>query len=392
MILQTVISQSNYKEDFFNEEPTVTWGAADTGDYPTISGVTKVDLFIPTISGVNTYNHHSQVVEYYGDGVIHVIYSTTNENEENPGEYIRYQKSENYGLTWTSPSTLLVSQDDITKDTQTDSGRVALADGFALFNDELYALIDVNDRSSINESSPRTRTGVGALAVKINSNGTFGTPVWIDTPTGSFVAPAALGGFPSYSFDESLRTNLRNYLTVNPTELPYFYFSVPDSDFLKSEGLHGAIRLVEPSVCRLPSGQYFKLWRQIDTAPLFKVGQTSNYGHIWGDTFITEIPDQPSRTTIFNISSVEIGLTGNNGNASRDSLFFSLSDDGTTYSADNTHNIDKDITNPQFAGIGKSRGCQYPAAIKMSNGKIIVAYSVAKEKIRVAIFDKPTLI
>ena len=386
MLLQTVISQNNY--DTLTSQPPTSWGALDDGNYPALPSVLKVDLFIPTISGVDTFNHIPIVKEL--GGVIHVAYSTAEENEENPGSYVRYQKSEDYGRTWSIPITLLESQDDPTKNRAVDGGRVTIPSTFTIYGSELYAIIEINDRDSDADSTPRTRTGVGVLAVKVNYNSTFDTPVWIENLYSTFTAPAPIPTYPAYLFDSSLRYNLR-YSMIKFADTPLIYYSAPLNDPLSSESLFGSIRILEPSTAILSNGQYLKLWRPVDTGMVYKIAQTSDNNITWSEPYITQIPDSPSRTVILTLKSKEVVITGNNNNVIRSPLFSALSSDGFNYKSENIYDIDVETTGASFSGIGKGTGVQYPDAIEMGSGEIIIIYSVNKEGIRCAIFDKPVL-
>lgn len=390
MILKTVISQSNFEDNIFQDEPVTDWGAALDGNYSTLSN-TKTTIFIPTTTDVNTYNHHIQGKQYYNDD-IHVMFTTHRNAERGYGSRIRYSKSEDNGATWSTPIELLESQDTETKDYTTLSGRQSIACGFAVYNSELYAIIDINDLTA----NAATRTGVGVLAVKINNNSTFGTPTWIDTPQSDFIAPAAIATFTSYSFDTSLRTNLRDYMVNNQYKnnlISYFSTSIYDPLYVRLD--FGGDTLSEPTVAQLPTGQYLKLWKDGDTSSAdYKVGQTSKNQITWNSPYITAIPDINARTRILKLNNEEVALVGNNQHATaiRDPLFFALSNDGLTYLNGNTYNIDVTTYPAQFSGQGKGQGAQHPSLFELNNGQICVCYDWNKEEVYSAVFNKPTLV
>jgi len=387
MILQAIISQSNTSV-VLEEQPTITWEAPTTGDYPELTGLNqiKTTVFSPTSAGDKAYNHHSHSLEFYGK--IHCIVSTANTDEEEPGQYVRYFNVSLDGLSHSSLEVILESQDDITKG-WTVAGRVCIPSSFAIADGKLYAIVDINDKGASNVS----RTGVGVIAIGINSSGSFDTPVWIENVNGTFTAPTAIGGYPSYSFDSTLRTKIRNYLLSLPKYLPTWYYSVPSSDILYSRSTFEGDEISEPSAVTLPTGQILKLWRLLVVGSDTKIAQTSNDGGLtYNDTYDTGIPDQPSRTKLLELNDRKTAIIGNNDNTNRSPLFFAFSSDGLTYNEANVYNIDTETTGAVYSGIYKDTGVEYPDANELSNGKIFVVYSVNKEDIRFSMFDKPTLI
>lgn len=390
--LQQVISQTNYFDNnIFEDQPDITWGASDAGAYPDLSGVVKVDVWVPTSEEASN-NHHPFLENAYGD--VFLSFSTTNSGEENPGQFVRYTKTSDYGETWSTIDTLFPSMDDISKDRAIEGGRVIIPAGFAIVDGELYGLGDVNDRDSDAESSPtRKRIGVGIVARKINNNGTLGTIYWIDNIDNSFTSPSPVSGFPSYAFNISLRTSIKRYFYEHPEKRPTWHFSVPVTDFLRTRYLTiDEEELCEPSITQLPNGQWLKLWR-----PCFgaistdrKRAQTSVYGYIWSESYETQIPDSPSRSEIITLYNNVVMVVGNNQTGRR-YLFTSFSSNGYNYAANNVYIIDEETAGPTYPNPGKGTGVQYPYPLQMDNGKVIVAYSVNKEDIRVATFNIPVL-
>jgi hypothetical protein len=381
MILQTIISQSNTLENNI-PQPPVSWEAATSGNYPDLTGLnqTKVTLFAPTTINVNCYNHHPHCIEF--DGAIHVIYSTANKDEEEAGQYARYQKSTDGGATWSSPVVFLESQDDITKGWAV-AGRVCIPSGFSITGGKLYGIIDINDKGASNTS----RIGVGIIAIEIKIS-TLGNPFWIENVNGTLTAPAAISGYPIYLFDSILRAEIRAFLYV-PKNMPTWYFSVLSSDRLYTRDTFGANAVSEPSSLILPNNQIFRLWRLLTGGSATKIAQTSLDGITWFDTYDTGIPDFPSKTKLNNIRNGKIGITGNADNVIRTPLFFGISNDGLTYKANNVYNMDTQTVAAVFSGIYKDTGVQYPDTIQLNNNKIFCVYSVNKEDIKISVFDSP---
>ena len=389
MIVQNIISQSN-KEVVYSEQPPITWEAATTGNYPSLTGLNQQykTIFSPTTSGVQTYNFHVFTIEF--KGYVHIMFSTSNANEENPGQYVRYTKSNDEFVTQETIQVLFESQDDVNK-TFEESGRVCVPCGFVVVNNELYGVTDVNDRGA--GGNPRDRFGVGVLARKINENGTFGAVEWIENIDATLTAPTPISGYPSYSFNSSLRTEIKNYYKNNVESRPDWYYSVPSTDsiFSRVDPFEDG-RLVEPRVTQIKSGQYLKLWRFGQGATTkYKVAQSSSNGFEWSAPYETQIPDSPSRTSVNRLNDGSTCVVGNN-KSGRVGLFIALSDDGLTYSSDNVYNVDYSNTAPVYAGENKAAGAQYPYAIHLKNNRILVAYSISKEDIKISIFDKPNLI
>lgn len=394
MIVQDIITQSNNNSQSYEAAPQTTWGAALDGEYPLLNGMTKSTIFIPTTENVDTYNHHIQSKQYYGDD-IHVIFSTHEADEKGFGSRIRYSKSVDNGLSWSSPIELLESQDDPTKDFTTERGRQSIAVGFGIYNDELYAIVSVDELGEVGEGEIAEREGIGMIAVKVNSNSTFGTPYYIDTPQSDFIAPTAYVGYPQYTFNTNLRSGLRDYFINNQDTndlISYFSTSVNDPIYARTDYLTNTMS--EPTSTRLPNGQYFKLWKLKNNVGIpYKIGQTSNNGINWGNTFLTNIPDTSSRNRILTLSNGIVVLLGNNQDVGgvRDPLYIALSHDGLNYTNDNTYQIDNSTYGAQFSGEGKGRGAQHPSIIELNNGRILVTYNWNKEEVYSSVFDTPII-
>lgn len=387
-LLRTIISQQNPKVQT-NFDP-INWTAPTSGNYTILPNVIKRDIWIPSTSLVETYNHHPFAIEHNGE--IHVMHSTDASEEEGVGMYIRYTKSSDKFETQEPYQVLFEPQDDV-NEIRSNGGRVCIPSGFTIVEGELYALTDVNDRLS--GSDPRPRVGVGVLARKINPNGTFDTPFWIENVDGSLTAPAPISGFPSYSFDSVMRQKIRNYWIYNVLEQPEWYLSTPDHDYLHTNyDLNGTDFLTEPRILKLLSNQFVKIWRYAGSvANYFKYVQFSDYGYNWTDPVISNIPDSPSRTAVVSTIDKKFILIGNADNGGiRSPLFFIISNDGLNYDANNIYTIDTETSAPDFSGFGKGVGVQYPHAIELSTGEIFVVYSVNKEGIRCSYFNKPNII
>jgi hypothetical protein len=366
----------------------ITFGGSDTSaDYGSIAGISKVNIFSPSTSGVDTYNHIPWAIEH--DSAIHVMFATGEEDEEGPGQYVRYSKSTDGGATWSTPVTLLEEQDDGTLDYLVSGGRVCVPSGFIPVGSDMYAVVDVNDRSV--GPNPRTRTGVGVLAIGVGSGG-FETPVWIENVDGSTDAPTPISGYPSYSFNSTLRTQIRNAIIADPTLTPQWYYSVPTDDLFYSRGMYEGEELVEPCVAQLPNGKFIKNWRNTDSSVQKVIVQMGNSGFSYEDAYITDIPDDPSRKRMIKFSDDVMAVCGNNQAANRQNLYIAFSSDGFTYGASNDYTIDIETTGATYSGDGKTTGSQYPHVIELANGKVFVVYSVNKEDIECATFTKPTLV
>jgi len=364
--------------------PTI-WGGAISGNYTALSGVgqTFVTTWTPTVANDRAYNHHPFIIEH--DGAIHIMYSTGNTNEEESGQYVRYQKSVDGGATFSSPVTLVVPQ-DITGGYL--ARRVCIPSNFIVVEGDLYAIVDINNRAS---GSSGVRTGVGTLAVKINSNATFETPFWFINPAGNTTAPTPIIGFPSYSFNTLIGSKILNAL-INSVRRPSFFYSCPTSNPMYTVSSYKTVRMEEPTVSKLDNGLWIRLWRILDTT-YKKIAQYSFDGINWGGLNITNIPDWASRSELFRTADGRVVLVGNNNTpTNRTPLFFAQSADGLEFKATNTYNIDTESTGPVYPGTFKETGVQYPYITQLANGKIAVIYSVNKEKIRVSIFDLPTLL
>lgn len=365
---------------------TIDWQGATTGNYPilpTSSNQTKVTTFYPTTVNVETYNHHPHIIEH--NGAIYLQYSTANINEEDPGEYMRWQKSRDGGTTWTTPSVLFSPPDDLNKGFNV-FGRVCIPAGWAIVDGKLYGLSDMNDKGAGNSS----RDKVGVLAVELKSDDTLGIPFWIANQNGSDTSPAPIEGYPAHNFDKKLSTEIINYL-LEPYLNPTWFYSVPDDHPLQTGG--GRNGITEPTVCELPDGRYMKLWRKVEGNRKIKAVAFSYDGINYGGVLDTNIPDWDSRSHLVRLSDGRITLVGNNvnPNSQRNPLFFAQSVDGLEWKANNVYNLDSFSDPIAFTGTYKTIGAQYPHSILLANGKICCAYSLNKEGIRVSVFDAPDI-
>jgi hypothetical protein len=364
--------------------PTI-WGGAISGNYPALSvaGQTFVNAWEPTAVNDRAYNHHPFIIEF--GGAIHIMYSTANTDEEQAGTFVRYQKSIDGGLTFSTPIELVVPQDGAVGFA---ARRICLPSIFTVLDGELFAIVDINDRAT---GSAGDRFGVGTLAIKINSDATFTTPVWIINPSGNTTAPTAKSGFASYLFDTILASRIINNL-INSERRPSFFYSCPTDNPMYTVSSFKGTRMEEPTVIKLPNGLWMKLWRVLDTT-YKKIAQYSFDGINWGGLNTTNIPDWHARSEFLKLSDGRIVLTGNNTfSANRTPLYITQSSDGLNFKSTNIYNIDTETTGAVYTGVYKTTGVSYPHLTQLANGKIAVVYSVNKEKIRVSIFTMPAII
>lgn len=367
--------------------PTI-WGGALTGNYTALSGVgqTFVTTWSPTAINDKAYNHHPFIIEH--GGAIHLIYSTGNTDEDASGQWCRYQKSTDGGATFSTPIELLEPQDAVGG--YAASRRVTNPTKLIVVDSELYAIIDVLDMAS---GAGSARTGIGILAIKINSDATFDTPFWILNRAGTTSAPTPKSGYPSYSFNTLKGSKIINAM-LNSENAPTWMEGVPNDNPLYTNKTYLGVGLVEPTSVKLPNGLYMKLWRILNSTAK-KIAQYSLDGINWGGLNVTNIPDWSagSRSDLLKCTDGRIVLVGNNGTVTnRTPLFYAQSADGLEFKSANIFNIDTETTGPVYAGTFKTTGVQYPHLTQLANDKIAVAYSVNKEDIRVSIFDLPTLV
>lgn len=386
MLLQQIMSQN--ANESVESISNINWNASEDGNYQNNLAKTKRIIWQPTQANDRAYNHHNFLKKH--NNALHIIHSTCNTGEEDPGMWIRYTKITDL-VNFNNHTThvdLFPPQDDVSKPIL-EGGRVCVPCGFAIVNGELYGVTDVNDRSASNEH-PRDRVPVGILARKINDDGTFGAIKWIKNKQGNTVAPLPISGYASYDFDFNLGLSIDNYFRSHPNNYPVWYFSVPDSDPLYNRGVFNGDVLVEPSSCVI-NETILKLWRKTGVAPYYKIGQTSINGIVWSDPFETGIPDSPSLSKVLNIGS-NIGIIGNNFGGTRIPLFFAISEDGLSYESLNVYDIESQTTSLVFSGHGKGIGFQYPSLIDLEDGRLASCYSENKENIILSVFDKPPIV
>lgn len=359
------------------EPPYFTWGAGigQTGPYPQIPHVEINELFQPTQAGVSAYHHGFYIVQWNQEIVIMAF--TQDYGEGLGGAYVSWIRStdESLGSSWTEFAPLFDPQDNVA--VVADSvQRVVSPVKFITFGDLLFAVAAVADRDWLHGGASIFH---GLMAREIMPDWTLGDQFWItDDP----VIPTA--GFPSYPYDGFSASILLPAVDAIDLNVPINL----------NDGEGG--QLVEPSRIRLFHDTILILWRRAPyvAASQNKWGQLSiDGGATWGLPALTNVPDDPSLTTLLVLDTGQIIVIGNpkprSGHALRNPLYIgsarhpSTGDEQVVFDKVWTL-FDQDVNAPIFAGRNKSGGPQYPAAIQLADRRLAVVFDTQKETVYIA--------
>jgi hypothetical protein len=117
-------------------------------------------------------------------------------------------------------------------------------------------------------------------------------------------------------------------------------------------------------------------------------------GYTYGSQINTEIPDNPTRNHCLRLSNGNyiFALNANKGAVDREPLSVAFSTTPYAWSANNTYKLVGGYSGtPIYSGEAKGGGASYVDLVELPNGRILAAYSVAKEDIKTVVFTVPTI-
>lgn len=352
------------------------WTFSTNGsDFATPDSISsRVNIWVPTTENVMTFNHHPYISEK--DGVLYVMHSTSDYDEEGVGQWVRLWYSDNNGQTWNYIKDVFPSQSPLGPRLG-GVGLVVIPVDFVEWQGELFAVADVN-RKETGEGDERFP--VGLMAAKINSFDSVEDPVWIHNSDGSTDPPEPWDvTYPQYMYSSETRYKCYNYLD-RPGFRPKTNFSDPELSTVRH--VHETFgNLSEPTDIR-PFGQshIWKYWKNNNRG--LKIGNI-DYEDPY---FVSSVPDSTKSivTRLFQYDSNTILISGNANLGNRRMLYLAItkyrSSDGI-YETEHVYEIDFDADEEQkFPGIFKGGG---PQIVDMHiNGNVInFVYSIRKEDI-----------
>lgn len=409
--LKRSVTYSGSEASSDKEDPKVCWTAYG-GDnmsfiYQFLENLETTTLHLGTPE-TGTFNHHSHITCF--KGVFYAIWDTQAKDEHGPGQHALMRRSPDQGRTWTPVEELFPRMDWYisSSEVNTDNGyhgRIQTSNGFAVVDDVLYAVSEVDDHigPSIRK---RKRVHTGRLCRSINPDGGLGDLFWL-----SEKAPTAVQGFPSYpAGDRKLVKKIMRYFEQPGNEIQLdFTVPVPASDFSTdcwspspvSDDNHRLVEAV-PSY-RAKDGTWVRLYRDAGLlgVPVPEEGPRKeleasksrrNYasysfdkGKTWTVPTRTSFPDACARSNAGKLPDGQVYVINNllplsPKHGGRSLLGISLSRDGLNF--DRAAVIRFFAPPMRHKGRAKSIGFQYPHSMVVGED-LWVMYSVNKEDIQV---------
>ncbi len=357
---------------------------------------------------MGTFNHHSHITHF--KGVFYAVWDTQLRDEHGPGQHGLMRRSLDQGRTWTPVEVLFPKMDRYipSSEAETDGqyrGRIQTSNGFAVVDDVLYAVTEVDDHRGTKISN-RKRFHAGRLCRSINPDGGLGELFWLTEK-----APPPVEGFPSYPpGDPILVKKINEYFNQPGHEIQLDFSSpVPESDSSTDSWTPCPIaddnhRLIEqvPSY-RAADGRWVRLYRDAgligvpipEKGPkveLEKSKSRRNYASYsfdncktWTVPTRTSFPDACARSNAGRLPDGQVYVINNvlplsTKFGGRSLLGISLSRDGLNF---DRVAVIRFVPPPmRFKGRAKSVGFQYPHSVVVGDN-LWVMYSVNKEDIEV---------
>jgi len=358
---------------------------------------------------MGTFNHHAHIA--YFKRVFYAVWDTQARDEHGPGQHGLLRRSADQGKTWTPVEQLFPSLDKYIPSSEAliggrYQGRIQTSNGFAVVDDVLYAVTEVDDHRGTSIRN-RKRFHAGRLCRSINPNGTLGDMFWLKKD-----APKPIEGFPAYpAGDPKLVKKINQFFQQPGNEIQLdFTAPVPESDsstdawtpFPVSDDNHRLIEQV-PSYSAA-NGTWVRLYRDAgllgvplpDKGPKRALEESKsrrNYASYsydncktWTVPTRTSFPDACAKTDAGELPDGRIYVINNvlplsTKHGGRQLLGISLSRDGLNF---DRVAVIRFIAPPmRYEGRAKSGGYAYPDSVVVGD-HLWVIYSVNKEDIEIA--------
>jgi len=355
-----------------------------------------------------TFNHHSHIT--YFKEVFYVVWDIQAKDEHGPGQHGLLRRSTDQGKTWSPVEELFPAMDNYIPSSEAlrngrYKGRIQTSNGFAVVDDVLYAVTEVDDHRGTSISN-RKRFHAGRLCRSINPNGSSGDIFWLKKD-----APEPVEGFPAYpAGDPSLVQKIHEYFQQPGNEIQLdFSANVPVSDsstdawapFPISDDNHRLIEQV-PSY-QAANGTWVRLYRDagLRGVPIPEKGfkaeleankSRRNYASYsfdncktWTVPTRTSFPDACAKSNAGKLPDGQVYVINNvlplsTKDGGRQLLGISLSRDGLNF--DRVAVIRFMAPPKRYEGRAKSAGYAYPHSVVVGD-HLWVIYSVNKEDIEV---------
>jgi len=405
------VRQSDDSAAHVREPPVVRWTAnRDEMNfrYDSLRNVKTTTLHRGTPE-MGTFNHHAHVT--YSKGVFYAIWDTQARDEHGPGQHGLLRRSADNGRTWAPVEELFPALDQYVRSSEAlvdgrYQGRIQTSNGFAVVDDVLYAVTEVDDHRGTSIRN-RKRFHAGRLCRSINPNGTLGDMFWLKKDP-----PKPVDGFPAYpAGDPELVKKIKQYFQQPGNEIQLdFSAPVPKSDtstdawtpFPISDDNHRLIEQV-PSY-RAAGGIWVRLYRDagLRGVPIpdkgFKTALEASKSRrdyasfsfddcrTWTVPTRTSFPDACAKSNAGTLPDGQVYVINNvlplsTKFGGRQLLGISLSRDGLNF--DRVAVIRFVAPPMRYEGRAKSGGYAYPHSVVVCD-HLWVIYSVNKEDIEIA--------
>ncbi|MFZ5831361.1 MAG: exo-alpha-sialidase [Planctomycetota bacterium] len=393
------------------DPPVVRWTASHDAmnfRYDFLDNVKATTLHRGTPE-MGTFNHHAHITCF--QGVFYAIWDTQARDEHGPGQHGLLRRSEDRGKTWTPVEELFPALDKYLPSSEAlidgrYRGRIQTSNGFAVVDDVLYAVTEVDDHRGTSIGN-RKRFHAGRLCRTINPNGSLGDMFWLNRD-----APEPVQEFPAYpAGDPGLVKRINQYFLQPGNEIQLdFTAAVPVSDsstdawtpFPISDDNHRLIEQV-PSY-QAANGTWVRLYRDAGLlgVPIPDTGfktaleaskSRRNYASYsfddcktWTVPTRTSFPDACAKSNAGKLPDGQVYVINNvlplsTKFGGRQLLGISLSRDGLNF--DRVAVIRFVAPPMRYEGRAKSAGYAYPHSMVVGD-HLWVIYSVNKEDIEIA--------
>ena len=382
--------------------PELTWGASVDGlDYPMLEDTDwarprTTTVFAPQDNGLDWhYNHHVYVRGHAG--VLYLMHSQATCAEDAAGNRVLLWTSRDRGDSWAGPYVLAANLDlagGVDEPDPERPGRVVYPGQWLALDGRFYALMVVDDCGRRRrDGRSRPRLGRGYLAREVGPDGARDEPFWIHEHVPPYRDDADLLD-PPYRADPGQA--LLELLRQPGSFPPYGSVPMPGNQPWCNAAVFGPdIRLINPTTYRLPDGRWLRLYRNVARRTAHGMHDTRVYarcswdGSTWSEPVRTPIPTSPMFHDGQWLSNGLLAYIGNPCRPQRDPLMIAFSRDGLNFPAHAAFAVRRDVpTKPRITGHGKGGGAQQASFAEVA-GRLIVAYSIAKEDVVVTTLDLP---
>jgi hypothetical protein len=339
--------------------------------------VTNVNVWVPTVVDVNCYNHAPRLFRLPGSSRIYLFWQQGARNEDAGGTHIVGVYSDDSGATWSAQFTVQTAFNATDLVGNTPSQTCVMLE-FVTIGSRSFIIGEI-EAMTWAAAVQLTRVSMGMMAIEV-TGGVFSAPQWI-------IGSGATGpGGPTLS--SWTGDTLSDLLTAMSS--PGYAGGGINNGFPKiAEGSPDF--LIECGVYKYADG-YIRIGRGYDpigavSLSSFVYVQWSPDGVVYSTEQVTTIPNAPALIAFIKMVNAKLCFAWN-VDADRNKLVLAVGTTGLRFP--NSYTVRSGTgTTPTFPGQYKGGGPQYPNIIERDDGKLLIAYSIWKEKIAVSIVTVP---